>query len=231
VWQELAKALGEPRPSRFFEVLRECGALARLFPEVDRLFGVPQPAQWHPEIDTGLHAMMVLDMAARLSADAVVAFAALTHDLGKGTTPSEILPRHKGHEERSLDLIEELCDRLKAPRRFRELARMVARYHGMAHQVDELRPGALLDLFQGLDALRRPERFEQALLAFEADFRGREGFQDREYPQAGRLRQLLAVVRAVDVSVIAAAEPDPGLIPGRIRDVRIRALRGALRGS
>jgi tRNA nucleotidyltransferase (CCA-adding enzyme) len=228
VWQELSRALAEPEPSRFFDVLRDTGALARLFPEVDRLFGIPQPLQWHPEIDTGLHTMMTLDMAARLSPDPEIRFAALTHDLGKGTTPAEILPRHKGHEQRSMELIEGLCDRLKVPRRFCELARLVARYHGMAHKVDELRPGTLLDLFQGLDAFRRPERFEQALLAFEADFRGREGCQERAYPQADRMRRLLAAVRAVDVRAIATTQTDRARVPERIREARIRTLQEAM---
>jgi tRNA nucleotidyltransferase (CCA-adding enzyme) len=227
VWQELAKSLAEPKPSRFFEVLRECGALARLFPEVDRLFGIPQPEKWHPEIDTGIHTMMVLDMAARLSPNPEVVFAALTHDLGKGTTPREILPRHKGHEQRSVELIEGLCGRLKAPRRYCELARMAARYHGMVHKVDELRPGTLLDMFQGADAFRRPERFDRMLTTCEADFRGRAGYEEREYPQAAYLRRILAVVRAVDVGSVAATAPDPAKIPELIRDARIRALRGA----
>jgi tRNA nucleotidyltransferase (CCA-adding enzyme) len=231
VWQELSRALAETEPSRFFDVLRDTGALARLFPEVNRLFGIPQPPQWHPEIDTGIHTIMALDMAARLSPDPEIRFAALTHDLGKGTTPAEILPRHKGHELRSIELIEGLCDRLKVPRRFCELARLVARYHGMAHKVDELRPGTLLDLFQGIDAFRRPERFEQALLAFEADFRGREGYQGRAYPQADRMRRLLAVVRAVDVRAVAMAQPDRTRVPERIREARIRALREAMGGG
>jgi tRNA nucleotidyltransferase (CCA-adding enzyme) len=229
VWQELAKALAELEPSRFFDVLRESGALSRLFPEIDRLFGMPQAEKWHPEIDSGIHTMMVLDMAARLSPDPEIRFAALTHDLGKGMTPSEILPHHKGHEGRSLDLIEGLCNRFKAPRRFCELARMVARYHGMAHKIDELHPGTVLDMFQGLDAFRRPERFEQALTAFEADFRGRGGYQERAYPQATRMRRLLATVSSLDVGAIVAAEPEPVRIPGRIRDARIGALRHAMR--
>jgi len=228
VWQELAKALAEPRPSRFFEVLRDCGALARLFPEVDRLFGIPQPAKWHPEIDTGVHTLMVIDMAARLSADPAVVFAALTHDLGKGTTPPDILPSHRGHEERSLGLIEQLCARLKAPGRFRELAVITARYHGLAHKVDELRPGTLLDLIEGADGLRRPERFEQMLLACEADYRGRAGYQERDYPQGAQLRRLLQAVRAVDTGAIARAEPDPAQIPARIREARLRALAAAI---
>jgi tRNA nucleotidyltransferase (CCA-adding enzyme) len=231
VWQELAKSLAEPRPSRFFEVLRACGALARLFPEIERLFGIPQPEKWHPEIDAGVHTMMVLDMAVRLSQDREVAFAALTHDLGKGTTEPTVLPRHKGHEKRSVLLIEDLCRRLKAPRRFCELARVVARYHGMVHKVDELRPSTILDLFQGADALRRPERFEQVLTTCEADFRGREGYQDRDYPQAAHLRKLLAAVTAVDVGSIAATQTEPAKIPQRIREARLKALREALIGT
>lgn len=231
VWQELSKALNGSKPSRFFEVLRECGALPRLFPEVDRLFGVPQPEKWHPEIDTGVHTMMVLDMAARFSPDPEVAFAALTHDLGKGTTPKEILPRHRGHEERGRDLIDGLCARLKAPRRFCELARVVARYHGMVHKVDELRPGTIVDMFQGADAYRRPERFEQMLIACEADYRGRSGYDERDYPQAVRLRRLLAAVKKVNVRSVAAAAPEPAKIPECVRDARIRALREAWRGG
>lgn len=227
VWQELAKALTTPQPSRFFDILRASGALARLLPEVDRLFGVPQPERWHPEIDAGIHTMLVLDMAARLTSEPETVFAALTHDLGKGTTAPDILPSHRGHERRGLALIQDLCGRLKAPRRFRELALMVARYHGMALRVDELRPATLLDMFQGLDAFRRPDRFEQALRAFEADYRGREGYREREYPQAARLRRLAAAAGAVDARAIAAATPDPAQIPRRIRDARLRALREA----
>jgi tRNA nucleotidyltransferase (CCA-adding enzyme) len=231
VWHELSKALTEVKPSRFFEVLRECGALARLFPEIDRLYGIPQPASWHPEIDTGVHTMMVVNMAARLSPDPEVAFAALTHDLGKGTTPAEILPRHKGHEERSVALIDDLCARLKVPRRFCELARVTARYHGLMHKVDELRPGTIVDMFQGADAFRRPDRFEQVLTTCEADYRGRADHEDREYPQADRLRRLLAAARKVDAGSIAAAASTPAKIPECIRDARIRALREALRDT
>ncbi len=227
VWQELAKALGEARPSRFFDVLRACGALERLLPEVARLYGIPQPAKWHPEIDTGVHTMMVVDMAARLSADPAVRFAALTHDLGKGTTPTEILPSHKGHEQRSVELIEDVCARLKAPRRFCELARVVARYHGLAHKVDELRPGTILEMLEGADAIRRPERFERMITSCEADFRGRAGYEDRHYPQGQRLRRLLAAVREVDAGAIASGEEDPARIPQRIRDARIAAIRAA----
>jgi len=238
VWQELVRALTAPWPLRFFEVLREAGALAKLMPEVERLFGVPQLERWHPEIDTGVHTMMVVDMAARLTSDPKTAnsetanpetvFAALTHDLGKGTTPPSILPSHRGHEQRSLALVDELCDRLKAPRRFRELAQGVARYHGIAHKANELSPGTVLDLLEGLDAFRRPERFEQALIAFEADYRGRAGYQERVYPQAPRLRLFCAVAGSVDVRAVAAAAPASAKIPERIREARIRALREAM---
>lgn len=225
VWQELAKALATPKPSRFFEVLRETGALAKLMPEIDGLFGIPQRAQWHPEIDAGIHTLMVLDMAARLTSNPETRFAALTHDLGKGTTPPEILPAHHGHEKRSLALIEVLCDRLKAPRRFREMARIVAQYHGLAHKVEELRPKTVLGMLEGLDAFRRPDRFEQALIAFEADYRGRKGYRERAYPQADRLRRFLAAAETVDTRALAAAASDPAGIRDRIHAARIRALK------
>ena len=229
VWQELSKALGESRPSVFFETLRGCGALQRLFPELDRLYGVPQPAKWHPEIDTGVHVMMVVDMAARLSASAEVRFAALTHDLGKGTTPIEILPSHRGHEERSVGLLDDLCDRFKVPNRFRELARITARYHGKIHKVAELRPATIADLFDGADLHRRPERFEQMLVACEADYRGRAGYEDRSYPQGRCMRHLVTAVRNVDVRGIAAAATSPERIRDDIRLARIAAIREACR--
>ena len=202
VWQELDKALAAPRPSRFFEVLRQCGALARLFPEVDRLWGVPQPVKWHPEIDTGVHAMMVLDMAARLSPQPEVRFAALGHDLGKGTTPAEILPSHKGHEERSVGLIHDLCARLRVPNRYRELAVIAARYHGLVHKIGELRPTTILEVLEGADACRRPERFELMLLVCEADYRGRATYEDRPYAQGERWRACQAAMRGVDTAAI-----------------------------
>ena len=203
VWQELDKALAAPKPSRFFEVLRQCGALARLFPEVDRLWGVPQPVKWHPEIDTGVHAMMVLDMSARLSLLPEVRFAALGHDLGKGTTPAEILPSHKGHEERSVGLIHALCDRLRVPNRYRELAVIAARYHGLVHKIGELRPTTILEVLEGADACRRPERFERMLLVCEADYRGRATYEERHYAQGERWRACQAAIRGVDTAAIA----------------------------
>ncbi|MDM7322616.1 MAG: multifunctional CCA addition/repair protein, partial [Gammaproteobacteria bacterium] len=199
VWQEIVKALATDHPARFFEVLRETGALARLLPELDALFGVPQPAMHHPEIDTGVHSLMVLQQAVRLGADGATRFAALLHDLGKGNTPRELWPHHYGHERRGAQLIKRLAERLRLPTHDRDLALMAARWHLHAHKAFELRPSTLLKLLEGLDALRRPERFESFLLVCEADARGRAGFEDRPYPQAEFLRQALAVVKGVAV--------------------------------
>lgn len=229
VWAEIAKVLGEQcsgaRLSMFFETLRACGALQRLLPELDRLWGVPQPAKWHPEIDTGVHVMMVLDTAAQLSPRPEVRFAALCHDLGKGTTPAEILPSHHGHEERGVTLLSDLCARLRVPRRFCELARITARFHGKVHKVAELRAATIQDLFDGVDLFRRPERFEQMLTACEADFRGRAGYQARAYPQAALMRRLARAAAAVNAGEIARATSDKGLIPKRLREARISAIR------
>ncbi len=198
VWQETARALDEAQPSAYFEVLHACGALAVIAPEIDRLWGVPQSPEHHPEIDTGVHTMMVLEAAARLTADTAVRFAALTHDLGKGTTPASEWPRHPGHEERSVALVGELCARLRVPNEHRELALLAARYHGDCHRALEIPPGAVLALLEGLDAFRRPGRFEQFLLACEADSRGRPGYEALEYPQAAWLRR--AREAAADIS-------------------------------
>src|SRR3984957_3381867 len=192
VWQESEKALREPAPGAFFRLLRECGALARIFPEVDALFGIPQPARWHPEIDTGVHTLMVLDQASALSGDPRVRFAALVHDLGKARTPPSEWPGHRGHEERSVALIEALAARLRVPGDYRDLAVIVARYHGIVHRAFELRPKTALEFMERSDAFRRPERFAQALLACEADSRGRGGLQSAPYPQ----RQYLLAARA-----------------------------------
>lgn len=229
VWQELARALGENRPSRCFEVLRDCGALARLLPELDRLWGVPQSLQWHPEIDAGIHAMLTLDLAAQLSAELEVRFAALCHDLGKGTTPAELLPSHRGHEARGAELVDVVCDRFKIPNRCRELARIAARDHGLVHKIEELRAGTILELLEGADAIRRPARFYQLLLVCEADSRGRAGYEERPYPQAAKLRCILAAVTALEVGAIARAAPDARQIPERIRAARIRAIKVAQR--
>lgn len=225
VWQETARALAEPRPRRYIEVLRECGALAALFPEIDRLFGVPQRADYHPEVDTGVHILLVLDQAARLSPDPRVRFAALTHDLGKGTTPAEFLPRHHGHEERSARLIEELCDRCRVPNDYRELAIIVARYHGLCHRADELRAEKLLKLLESADAFRRPERFEQFMLACEADRRGRLGLEDQPYPQAGLLRRARQAAVAVDTKPLLERGMVGEAFAGELHQLRAEAIR------
>lgn len=192
VWAETVRALGESRPERFIEILRECGALVRIFPELDHLFGVPQPAEHHPEVDTGVHTLMALMQAVRLHADTMVRFAVLVHDLGKAETPAEALPRHLQHEERGAELVRGLCRRLRVPKPYQELASVVARFHTQCHRALELRPGTLLKLLQNLDYLRKPERFERFLLACEADARGRLGLEGREYPQADFLRHICA---------------------------------------
>ena len=225
VWQELARGLMEARPSRMFDVLRECGALARLLPELDALWGVPQRADYHPEIDTGVHVMMVIDMSARLAAALPARFAALTHDLGKGRTPADILPRHHGHEARSVTMVEAICERLRVPTDCRDVARLAARFHGDMHRVAELRPETRLTLLERCDALRRPERFELILVACEADYRGRLGWEERDYVQAVAWRAALAAVRAVDAGAIAAATADPQVIPRNISAARVEALR------
>jgi tRNA nucleotidyltransferase (CCA-adding enzyme) len=197
IWRETERALGEERPQVFFETLRACGALAVIFPELDALFGVPQPARWHPEIDTGVHTLMVLAQAARLSASTAVRFAALTHDLGKGHTPPELWPSHHGHEAASVALVGTLSERLRVPHEHRALAELVARHHGLVHRARELRPATLLGLLEDTDALRRPARFAEFLLACEADARGRAGLEDAPYPQAALLtaaRDLIAAV-------------------------------------
>jgi tRNA nucleotidyltransferase (CCA-adding enzyme) len=205
VWQELSRGLQEQRPSRMLAVLRDCGALAVLLPEVDRLWGVPQRPEYHPEVDTGVHLNLVLDTSARLNASLAVRFACLCHDLGKGTTPADCLPRHIGHEARSVKLLQAVCERWRVPRECRELAEVVAREHGHIHQSLGLGPEATLRLLERCDALRRPERFAEVLLACECDARGRTGHADDAYPQAQRLQQALAACLAVDTAPIAAA--------------------------
>jgi len=197
VWQETRRALEEQSPQVFFEVLRECGALAKVFPEIDALFGVPQPEQWHPEIDTGVHTLMVVKMAAGLSPLSTVRFAALVHDLGKADTPRSKWPRHAGHEVQSVRRVQELCARLRIPNDHRDLAVLAARHHGVVHRALELRPATVLELLTHTDAMRRPDRFEQFLLACEADARGRKGLEQRPYPQGDWLREALRAVRAV----------------------------------
>jgi len=204
VWQEMVRALDEAQPQKFFEVLRSCGALARVFPEIDRLFGVPQSAEHHPEIDTGVHVMLCLQQARHKTSDTQVLFAVLTHDLGKGTTPPEQWPKHVDHEERSVELVETLCQRYRVPNQYHDLAVLVARYHTHCHRVAELSPETVLETLQSLDAFRRPQRFEQFLLACEADSRGRSGFAELPYPQADRFRRAFETARQVDVAAVIA---------------------------
>jgi tRNA nucleotidyltransferase (CCA-adding enzyme) len=234
VFAELAKALAEPEPGAFFEVLRTCGALARLFPEIDRLFGVPQPPEHHPEVDTGVHTLLVLGQAAKLSTDPVVRFAALTHDLGKGLTPPEFWPRHHGHEKAGLTALEKLCERLKAPNAYRRLAEKVMRYHGHCHRALELRPGTVVDLLQRLDAFRKDDALEPFLLACEADARGRPGFEERPYPQADWLRMARQTAAAVPVEPLLQQGLRGEALGRALRRARIEAVkarRSELRGG
>ncbi|NUA29333.1 multifunctional CCA addition/repair protein [Cupriavidus basilensis] len=231
VWQELARGLMEARPSRMFEVLRECGALARLLPELDRLWGVPQRADYHPEVDTGVHVMMVVDTAAAMGTSLPVRFAALMHDLGKGATPEDVLPRHIGHEQRSVDLLEAVCKRLRVPTDCRDLAVVVAREHGNIHRSEAFGAAALTRLLERCDALRKPARFAEALQACEADARGRLGFEDREYPQTARLMMALEAAASVDAGAVAReCAGDPGLIKDRVHAARVAAVEAKVGG-
>jgi tRNA nucleotidyltransferase (CCA-adding enzyme) len=205
VWKETETALMESRPDVFFNLLRGIGALAVVFPELDILFGVPQPERWHPEIDTGVHVMMTLQQAAKLDARLEARFAVLVHDLGKGITPREDWPRHTGHEERSVNLIEPLCRRLAVPNKARDLAIHVARYHGLVHRAAELRPQTILKMLDAIDAFRRPERCDDFLIACEADSRGRLGLELTPYPQAAYLKAARDAAAAVDAAEFTAA--------------------------
>ncbi|MBW8830303.1 MAG: multifunctional CCA addition/repair protein [Burkholderiales bacterium] len=232
VWQELSRGLMEAHPSKMFEVLRACSALARLLPEVDRLWGVPQPPQHHPEVDTGVHLMMVLDMSAKLNTSLTVRFACLGHDLGKGTTPAEILPRHIKHEERSVDLVRAVCDRWKVPVECRELAEVVAREHGNVHRSGELNASAVMRLIERCDAIRRPARFAEMLLACECDARGRLGFEDEPYSQRARLQKALDLALAVDSRAVSTQAAERGLsgvaIGQAIQQARVQAIAAGL---
>ncbi len=224
VWQELARGLMEQRPARMFDTLRECGALARLMPEVDALFGVPQSAQYHPEIDTGVHTLMALDYAARAQFDLPVRFATLSHDLGKAATPPELWPDHPGHEERGVALVKQLCGRLRVPGECRDLAIITARYHGEIHRIKQLSPSALVDLFEALDAFRRPQRLDNILLACLADARGRPGYEAVAYAPSEYMRCMLHNAQRIDVAEIVAASSRSDDIGRRIREARIAAL-------
>lgn len=226
VWQELARGLMEARPSRMIEVLRDCGALARILPELDRLFGVPQPARYHPEIDTGAHLLLVLDDAAATGQPLAVRLACLFHDLGKGLTPAHILPHHYGHEAASETLARDVCDRLKCPADCRDLAVMTAREHGIVHQALQLRPETVVKLIERCDGLRRPARFEAMLAACACDHRGRGGDAARRaYPQEACLLAALSAVRQVDAGAIARSLEDKSRIPAVVHQARVAAVR------
>ena len=228
VWKETERALGEKSPEVFFESLKATGALEKVFPEIDALFGIPQPEKWHPEIDCGIHTMMVLQQAARLTEATEVRFAALVHDLGKATTRKEELPKHPGHEARSIKLVRAMAERMPVPNQCRDLGLLAAEFHTHCHRAFELRPDTVLKMLNRTDAMRRPERFEKFLLACEADARGRTGFEDREYPQADYFRGALAAVLAVDIDDLKSGDrsgPEIGDEIGRRRLAAIRTFK------
>ncbi len=228
VWQELAKGLMEAKPSRMFEVLRACGALKKILPELDKLWGVPQPAQHHPEVDTGVHVMMVIDYAAKQNFSLPVRFAALMHDLGKGTTPADLLPRHIGHEERSVRLLKDVCKRLRVPNDCKELAQIVAKFHGKLHQAPQMRPSTLLEFLVELDAIRQPSRFKDFLKACEADSRGRTGFENCETPAADLMLKVFEAASGVDAGAVASEHNEPERIKLAVFDARLKSVKLAL---
>jgi tRNA nucleotidyltransferase (CCA-adding enzyme) len=224
VWRETERALMEARPDVFLTVLRETGALAIIYPELDALFGVPQPERWHPEIDTGIHVLMCLRIAAQTGASGPARFAVLMHDLGKGTTPADMLPRHVGHEERGVSLIKSLCERIGVPNRYRNLAIHVARYHGMCHRAAELKPKTILKVLEAVDAFRRPETLDEFLIACEADARGRAGLEDRPYPQAMLMRAARDAAAAVNAAALSKEGLQGPAIGEAIRQARTAAI-------
>ena len=228
VWQELAKGLMEAQPSRMFEVLRACGALQRIMPELDRLWGVPQPPQYHPEVDTGVHVMMVIDYAARNGFTLPVRFAALMHDLGKGTTPQDVLPRHIGHEERGVNLVKEVCKRLRVPNDSKELALMVTKFHGKLYQSLAMRPDTLLQFLIELDAIRQPARLKAFLQACEADSRGRTGMEQCLTPAADLMLKVLDAALSIDAGAIASAHTEIDKIKAAIFEARLSAIKSVL---
>jgi len=225
VWQELAKGLMEAQPSRMFGMLRACGALQKVMPELDNLWGVPQPEMYHPEIDTGVHIMMVIDYAAKCGYSLPIRFAALTHDLGKGTTPKEMWPRHTGHEVRSVSLLQDVSKRLRVPNECKELAQIVAKFHGKVHQVSQMRADTALQFLIDADAIRQPQRFKDFLLACECDSRGRTGFETAECPEAKELIRLLDAVLAVDVGAVAKLHTAPETIKQAVFEARLAAVK------
>jgi tRNA nucleotidyltransferase (CCA-adding enzyme) len=228
VWQESEKALATDHPQIYFFVLRDCGALAVIFPEIERLFGIPQPEKWHPEVDTGLHTLLSVEQAARLSDKPTVRFAALVHDLGKGTTPPAMLPRHIGHEQRSVELIDALGERLRVPNRYLALARSVARFHGVVHRIDEVRPAKLLGLLSEIGTLRDAEVLEDFIAACEADAKGRTGLEDRPYPQGNILRQAFDLAAAVTADQVSDRSLEGKAFGDALNALRVDAIRRGL---
>lgn len=224
VWQEMLKALGEQTPTAFIKTLRNCGALKRIIPELDRLWGVPQPEAHHPEIDTGIHTMLVLEQACKLSDDTEVRFAALMHDLGKGTTPESEWPKHINHETRGAKIVLDVCKRMRIPNEYRDLAERTARFHLHYHRALELKPSTVLKTLEQMDAFRRPERFEKFLLASEADARGRPGFEDKEYKQGDYFRASLNAANNVDVAALVEAGFQHKALADKIKEARIKEI-------
>lgn len=225
VWQEMQAALAAKTPRAFFTTLMDCSAQARILPELDALFGVPQKAKWHPEIDSGIHTLMVLEQSAMLSRAVDVRFAAICHDLGKASTPTDILPSHHGHEKRGADISKTLCSRLRVPKKITELAVLSARYHTHCHRIRDLNASTLVKLLQSLDVVRKPERFEHFLLVCEADARGRLGYENTIYPQAVLLREAAAVFREVDTATIAKNTENKAHIADEITQVRVATMK------
>lgn len=229
VWKEMSRSLKEDDPTQFIEVLRSCGALKRLWPELDKLWGIPQPAQYHPEIDTGIHVMMVLKMACQLTTDPITRFAALCHDLGKGSTPPEHWPSHRGHEELGVPLIQGFCSRYRVPTEYKDLATLVSRYHLHCHRALELKPKTLLTTLERLDVFRKPERFEKFLMACEADARGRLGFENIEYIKADRMRAAYQAAKSVDIQALMAEGTLTGeALKEKIHQQRVIAIKKIL---
>ncbi len=228
VWQELAKGLMEDKPSRMFDVLRACCALKKILPELDKLWGVPQSAQYHPEIDTGVHVMLAIDYAARQNYALAVRFATLMHDLGKGVTPAELLPQHIGHEARGIHLVKDVCKRLRVPNDCKELAQIVSKFHGKLHQVLQMKPSTLLSFIVELDAIRQPERFKDFLRACEADSRGRTGLENHATPAADLMQKVLAAAMNVDAGAVASAYDAPEEIKAAVFEARLDAVKKTL---
>lgn len=228
VWQELQRALATDNPAAFFATLRDCGALARILPELDSLWGVPQPVQWHPEVDCGAHSMMALQAACKLTPSTGIRFAALLHDLGKGLTPKNSLPSHAGHEEKGAVLVSKVCHRMRVPKDFRQLAEQSARYHTHCHRLDELKPATILKVLEKMDAFRCPDRFLDFLQVCEADFLGRQGFENRVYPQAKKFLRLFQAAKVVDRSSLEEI-PQGKEVGLALHNLRLGAIKGALK--